>query len=64
MATDSSSTPKPRDGQAQPGTPPDDAPVAPGLDPATQIRDNLGRPTAVAGDKAVPIKDLLVSTPA
>ncbi len=27
-----------------------------GLDPATQIRDNLGRPTAIAGDKAMPIK--------
>jgi len=30
-----------------------------GLDPATQIRDNLGRPTAIAGDKAVAIKDLV-----
>ena len=30
-----------------------------GLDPATQIRDNLGRPTAIAGDKAVPIKELV-----
>ena len=39
MATDSSNTPKLRDGQAQPGTPPDDAPVATGLDPATQDVD-------------------------
>ncbi|MGB5905657.1 MAG: excinuclease ABC subunit UvrC [Xanthobacteraceae bacterium] len=39
MATDSSNTPKPRDGQAQPGTTPDDAPPAPGLDPATQDVD-------------------------
>ena len=30
-----------------------------GLDPATQIRDNLGRPTAIAGDKATPIKALI-----
>lgn len=30
-----------------------------GLDPATQIRDNLGRPTAIAGDKAAPIKALI-----
>ena len=30
-----------------------------GLDPAAQIRDNLGRPTALAGDKAVAIKDLV-----
>ncbi|MGL6095844.1 MAG: DUF1501 domain-containing protein [Fimbriiglobus sp.] len=30
-----------------------------GLDPATQIRDNLGRPTAIAGDKATPITQLV-----
>jgi uncharacterized protein (DUF1501 family) len=30
-----------------------------GLDPTTQVRDNLGRPTAIAGDKATPIKDLV-----
>jgi len=30
-----------------------------GLDPATQIRDNLGRPTAIAGDKVTAIKDLV-----
>jgi hypothetical protein len=30
-----------------------------GLDPATQVRDNLGRPTAIAGEKATPIKALL-----
>ncbi len=30
-----------------------------GLDPATQIRDNLGRPTAIAGDKATPVKELV-----
>ena len=33
-----------------------------GLDPAAQIRDNLGRPTAVAGDKATPVKDLVATT--
>ena len=30
-----------------------------GLAPDTQIRDNLGRPTAIAGDKATAIKDLI-----
>ena len=30
-----------------------------GLAPDTQIRDNLGRPTAIAGDKAAAIKDLI-----
>ena len=30
-----------------------------GIDPAAQIRDNLGRPTAVAGDKANPIKTIV-----
>lgn len=30
-----------------------------GLDPQAQIRDNLGRPTAIAGEKANPIKALL-----
>lgn len=30
-----------------------------GLAPDTQIRDNLGRPTAIAGDKATAIKDLV-----
>jgi uncharacterized protein (DUF1501 family) len=30
-----------------------------GLDPNAQIRDNLGRPTAIAGEKANPIKDLV-----
>ncbi|OWK43634.1 DUF1501 domain-containing protein [Fimbriiglobus ruber] len=30
-----------------------------GLDPATQIRDNLGRPTAIAGDKVNAIKALV-----
>ena len=46
MATDSSNTPKLRDGQAQPGTTPDDAPAAPGLDPATQDVD----PASAAGN--------------
>lgn len=30
-----------------------------GLDPNAQIRDNLGRPTGIAGDKVTPIKDLI-----
>jgi hypothetical protein len=30
-----------------------------GLDPNTQVRDNLGRPTAIAGEKATPIKELV-----
>jgi uncharacterized protein (DUF1501 family) len=30
-----------------------------GMDPATQIRDNLGRPIAIAGEKATAIKDLV-----
>ena len=30
-----------------------------GMDPAAQIRDNLGRPTAIAGDKVEAIKDLV-----
>ena len=30
-----------------------------GVDPATQIRDNLGRPSAIAGDNMAPIADLL-----
>jgi hypothetical protein len=30
-----------------------------GLAPDTQIRDNLGRPTAIAGEKATPIKELI-----
>ncbi len=30
-----------------------------GLAPDTQIRDNLGRPTAIAGDKAAAIKELI-----
>jgi uncharacterized protein (DUF1501 family) len=30
-----------------------------GVDPATQIRDNLGRPSAIAGDNVQPIADLL-----
>lgn len=32
-----------------------------GLAPDTQIRDNLGRPTAIAGDKAVPVKELIAT---
>jgi len=46
MATDSPKTPKLRDGQPQPGTAPDDAPAAPGLDPATQDID----PASAAGN--------------
>jgi uncharacterized protein (DUF1501 family) len=30
-----------------------------GLDPATQVRDNLGRPLAIAGDTAKPISALV-----
>jgi hypothetical protein len=30
-----------------------------GLDPTTQIRDNLGRPTAIAGDNVKPITELV-----
>jgi len=30
-----------------------------GLAPDTQIRGNLGRPTAIAGEKATAIKDLV-----
>lgn len=30
-----------------------------GIDPTTQIRDNLGRPTAIAGDKAKPLSPLV-----
>jgi hypothetical protein len=30
-----------------------------GLDPTTQIRDNLGRPTAIAGDNVKPIAELV-----
>ena len=30
-----------------------------GIDPEAQIRDNLGRPTAIAGDKVSPIKSLV-----
>jgi uncharacterized protein (DUF1501 family) len=33
-----------------------------GIDPATQVRDNLGRPTAVAGDGAKAIKELVKGT--
>ena len=39
MATDSTNTPKHHDGDPQPGTASDDAPVAPGFDPATQDID-------------------------
>ncbi|MBN8962652.1 MAG: excinuclease ABC subunit UvrC [Rhizobiales bacterium] len=39
MATDSSNTPKLRDGHQRPETPPADAPTAPGLDPAMQDID-------------------------
>jgi hypothetical protein len=34
-----------------------------GLDPNSQIRDSLGRPTAIAGEKVNPIKDLLTVMP-
>jgi uncharacterized protein (DUF1501 family) len=34
-----------------------------GLDPNSQIRDNLGRPTAIAGEKVNMIKDLLTELP-
>jgi hypothetical protein len=34
-----------------------------GLDPNAQIRDNLGRPTGIAGDKTTPIKDLVSVVP-
>ena len=30
-----------------------------GLDPNTQVRDNLGRPTAIAGDNVKPIAGLI-----
>jgi hypothetical protein len=30
-----------------------------GLDPASQVRDNIGRPLAIAGDSAKPIADLV-----
>ena len=39
MATDSTNTPKHHEGDPQPGTASDDAPVAPGFDPATQDID-------------------------
>jgi uncharacterized protein (DUF1501 family) len=34
-----------------------------GLDPNSQIRDNLGRPIAIAGEKVNPIKELLTELP-
>ncbi|MGB3488385.1 MAG: excinuclease ABC subunit UvrC [Xanthobacteraceae bacterium] len=45
MANDSSENPKSREGQPKPGTVPDDAPAAPGLDSATQDID----PATAAG---------------
>jgi hypothetical protein len=34
-----------------------------GLDPNSQVRDNLGRPIAIAGEKVNPIKELLTELP-